>query len=233
MKERLLQDKELGLLRIRDNVRARRLIFRTREDAIYITVPPRTSLADIQRALEQLRPRLRAVRARLRSTLIDLQFHITADYFRLSLTTGTGQKFLSRSCDGEVQIIYPADTDFSNADLQQWLRRVVTEAMRRRAAEVLPSLLEQLARRHGLTYGKVKINAASTRWGSCSGRGDINLSLYLMLLPAHLVEYVLLHELTHTREMNHGERFHALLNSLTGGRSDALQRELRQHRPSF
>ena len=233
MKEHLLEDKEFGVLHIRENARARRLIFRMREDVLHVTVPPHTSLSGVQRALEELRPRLRAAHARQHRTLIDLNFHITADYIRLCLVSGAGCKFMSRSCGEEVRIVCPSGTDFSDTGLQQWLRRVVTEALRKRALEVLPPLLEQLARRYEMNYGKVRINAATRRWGSCSMRGDINLSLFLMLLPAQLVEYVLLHELAHTREMNHGERFWALLDRLTEGRADALRRELRQYRPSF
>ena len=87
-----------------------------------------------------------------------------------------------------------------------------------------------LSVRHGLPYERVKINSSSGRWGSCSARRNINLSYFLLLLPAHLIDYVLLHELAHTVEMNHGERFWALLNKLTDGKAEALRTELRQYR---
>ncbi|WP_373802195.1 M48 metallopeptidase family protein, partial [Bacteroides heparinolyticus] len=64
-------------------------------------------------------------------------------------------------------------------------------------------------------------------------RGNINLSYYLVLLPKHLIDYVLLHELAHTREMNHGERFWALLDKLTEGKAEALRMELKQYRTEF
>ena len=79
----------------------------------------------------------------------------------------------------------------------------------------------------------MKINASTGRWGSCSARGDINLSLHLMLLPLHLIDYVLLHELCHTREMNHGPRFWALLDRMTDGKARALCEELKSFRCSF
>ena len=59
---RIIEDKELGPLFVRVNARARRLTFRTKEDGIHVTVPPRTSLAEVENAIEQLRPRLRAAR---------------------------------------------------------------------------------------------------------------------------------------------------------------------------
>ena len=57
---RIIEDKELGPLFVRVNARARRLTFRTKEDGIHVTVPPRTSLAEVENAIEQLRSRLRA-----------------------------------------------------------------------------------------------------------------------------------------------------------------------------
>ena len=79
----------------------------------------------------------------------------------------------------------------------------------------------------------VKITGSRGRWGSCSGTGSINLSCYLMLLPPHLMDYVLLHELSHTKEMNHGPRFWELLDSMTGGRARALRAELRRFNTDF
>ena len=80
-----------------------------------------------------------------------------------------------------------------------------------------------LSMQHNLPYKSVKINSSSGRWGSCSTRGNINLSYYLVLLPKHLIDYVLLHELAHTREMNHGKRFWALLDRMTDGRAQSIE----------
>ena len=228
--ERILEDEELGRLFIRVNVRARRLTFRTKEDGVYVTVPPGTTLSELRSAIEQLRPRLRIAKQKHVRPLIDLNYRIETDLFRLILVTGQGERFLSRSGLGEMQIICPPDADFSNSALQAWLRKVIEEALRRNAKIILPPRLYMLSTQHNLPYKSVKINSSSGRWGSCSARGDINLSFYLLLLPEHLIDYVLLHELSHTREMNHGERFWTLLDKLTGGRSAALRNELKQYR---
>ena len=81
---------------------------------------------------------------------------------------------------------------------------------------------------HGLPYEQLKINRSKGRWGSCSAKKHINLSCYLMLLPSHLIDYVLLHELAHMKEMNHSEKFWALLDKLTDGKAKALRKELMQ-----
>lgn len=227
----MLMDEELGRLWVRVNARARRYTFRTREEGIIVTVPPGTTDAEIRKAVEQLRPRLRTAQLWLQpKPLIDLQYRLDAELFHLSLVGGQTGRFLLRKEPGGIQIVCPPDTDFANEELQAWLRKVIEEALKRRAQEVLPPRLQELSARHKLPYRSVKISSSTGRWGSCSARGSINLSYFLMLLPCHLMDYVMLHELAHTREMNHGERFWALLDKMTDGRSHALRDELKSYR---
>lgn len=213
---------------IRINNHARRLTFRTKEDEIRVTVPPGTTLKEVRNAIDELRPRLRSSRQAQARPLIDLNYRIDAEYFKLSLVTGERERFLSRSELGEMQIVCPPDADFSDKNLQAWLRKVIEEALKRNAKIILPPRLYQLSLRHNLPYKSVKINSSNGRWGSCSTRRSINLSCYLVLLPGHLIDYVLLHELAHTREMNHGEGFWALLDELTGGKAQSLRQELKE-----
>lgn len=226
--EHILEDKELGRILIRINNHARRLTFRTKEDEIRVTVPPGTTLKEVRNAIDELRPRLRSSQQAQARPLIDLNYRIDAEYFKLSLVTGERERFLSRSELGEMQIVCPPDADFSDKNLQAWLRKVIEEALKRNAKIILPPRLYQLSLRHNLPYKSVKINSSNGRWGSCSTRRSINLSCYLVLLPGHLIDYVLLHELAHTREMNHGEGFWALLDELTGGKAQSLRQELKE-----
>lgn len=105
------------------------------------------------------------------------------------------------------------------------------EALRVRAKALLPGMVARLAAEHGFSHGAVRVKNTRCRWGSCTARGDINLSLALALLPVHLAEYIVLHELCHTVHKNHSARFHTLLDSVVGGRSAALNRQLRAYRP--
>lgn len=90
--------------------------------------------------------------------------------------------------------------------LQRWLSRKTREHIVR--------WLESLARERRYDIGRVEIRSQRTRWASCSAKGTISLNLRLLFLPPDLVRYVLLHELVHTREMNHGRRYWTLLESL-------------------
>lgn len=231
--EYTLTDRELGELLIRPDSRARRLTFRMKEGRLHVTVPPGTSVTALRRAIDELRPRLRKACLAHTQKLIDLDYRIDAEYFKLSLVCGNGTRFLARSEPGVMQIICPPDTDFADENLQTWLRKVIVEALRNNAKAMLPARMHELALRHGLECTGVKINTSRSRWGSCSARKSINLSCYLMLLPARLIDYVLLHELAHTREMNHGERFWALLDAMTGGKARLLREEMKQYRTAL
>jgi predicted metal-dependent hydrolase/GNAT superfamily N-acetyltransferase len=101
------------------------------------------------------------------------------------------------------------------------------EALRREAKRVLPAMVERLARQHGFRYGRVTIRATRSKWGCCTSQNNLSLSLYLMTLPIHLQEFVVLHELCHTVHHNHSIEFHALLDKITGGREKELSRQLK------
>jgi len=108
-------------------------------------------------------------------------------------------------------------------------RKARVEALRRAAKEDLPSRIAALSRAVGLKYGRLSIRASRSKWGSCSGRNDISLSLFLMNLPAHLRDYVIVHELCHTVHHDHSAAFHALVDRLLGGREKELARELKRY----
>ena len=86
--------------------------------------------------------------------------------------------------------------------------------LRRQAKAYLPGRLAELSAQHGFNYNQVRIKHNVSNWGSCSSKGNINLNLNLMRLPAELQDYVMLHELCHLKYLNHGPEFHALLETV-------------------
>ncbi len=83
------------------------------------------------------------------------------------------------------------------------------------ARKRLTDRLYHLAREHGFTCNNVSIREQRTRWGSCSHKNNISLNLKLVLLPKELIDYVMLHELVHTRIHNHSKKFWAELDKYT------------------
>ena len=90
-------------------------------------------------------------------------------------------------------------------------RMVITEEIRREGVEralwVLPERTEHYARLMGISYGRITIREQKTRWGSCSSKGNLNFNWKLVLMPMDLLDYVVVHELAHRREMNHSKDF--------------------------
>jgi predicted metal-dependent hydrolase len=87
-------------------------------------------------------------------------------------------------------------------------------ALRVQAEQLLPQRLAELARQHDFTYQSVSVRSLKSRWGSCDQKKRIVLNLYLMQLPWQLIDYVLLHELTHTVVLQHGPNFWAAMERI-------------------
>jgi len=85
------------------------------------------------------------------------------------------------------------------------------KVLRQKAAAVLAERTEYFSELMGLVPASVKITSARTRFGSCSAKKGICFSLYLLLYPPEFIDYVVVHELCHLKHMNHGKRFHELL----------------------
>ncbi len=96
----------------------------------------------------------------------------------------------------------------------------------RAARERLLSRLAALAARYGFTYRRAVVRGQQSRWGSCSARGTISLNRRLVRLPVDLLDYVLLHELLHTRLPHHGLSFWAALEGLAAN-ARGLRKRLR------
>ena len=132
-----------------------------------------------------------------------------------------------------IVCFYQSAELFADADIQAWITKTLEVFARKRVKERLVPRLLEIAAKRGLTVSAVKVSSAKGRWGSCSSKGNINLSLYLVLLPRHLQDYVLQHELTHLIEMNHSPRFWARLDEVCNGKARALRREMRKYNTSF
>ena len=72
---------------------------------------------------------------------------------------------------------------------------------------VIPERVEYFAEMMNVTYGRITIREQKTRWGSCSSKGNLNFNWKLVLMPEEVLDYVVVHELAHRKEMNHSERF--------------------------
>ena len=78
-----------------------------------------------------------------------------------------------------------------------------------RAKRIIPQRVRHYAEIMGLRYGRITIRMQKSRWGSCSSKGNLNFNCLLMRTPDEIIDYVVVHELCHLKEMNHSDRFWA------------------------
>ena len=121
-----------------------------------------------------------------------------------------------RRIDDGVLLVPRGDEESVKASLAALYRRL--------AQQILPDRVRRLDRFHGTTERPVRISSATTRWGSCSTSGMISLSWRLVQCSPELIDYVILHELTHLDEMNHSARFWRLLESRCPGAKELRSR---------
>ena len=93
------------------------------------------------------------------------------------------------------------------AESTEKLTREKVIALAEEALKVIPERVEYFAKVIGVTYGKITIRNQKTRWGSCSSKGNLNFNCLLMLAPSEVLDYVVVHELCHRKQMNHSKAF--------------------------
>jgi predicted metal-dependent hydrolase len=145
--------------------------------------------------------------------------------------------------DGTVKLTVPRTVALEQArrfleSRLSWIKRHTRQfrrldtlpvTSRAQARRLLVGRLRELAQAHGFLYNKVFVKNQTTLWGSCSVKNNLNLNINLLRLPADLRDYVILHELVHTRHKNHSKAFWRELDQLVGN-ARQFQRDLRAYR---
>lgn len=124
-------------------------------------------------------------------------------------------------------IAIPETEDIDSPEIQDYIKKIIIRICRNEAKIYLPQRVKELATEHNFKYNQVFVKYLKSKWGSCSSAGNINLNLMLMLQPPHLIDYIILHELSHTIEPNHGKKFWELLDKITEGKAKELNKEMK------
>ena len=227
----IMEHPQWGTIIVARNARARRIILRARPDGIHITVPTFAKQSDIERAIADCVPKLLQKKPQSMGSVIDREFRIESENFTFGIEEHAADAFQMKYCGKAVTLLCPTGTCYSCKKMQEWLRKAITTALTRRAKELLPPRLKALATEKGFTYNGCTVRNVHSRWGSCNTKKNISLSIYLAMLPNELIDYVLLHELCHTVEMNHSERFWALMDKVTApAKAKELRKRLKTYR---
>lgn len=98
----------------------------------------------------------------------------------------------------------------STIDERSKLEKITFEQVKEladQAVEYIPKRVKYYAEKENFVYNKITIKNLVSRWGSCSTKGNLNFNCLLMLTPDYVIDYIVVHELCHLREMNHSEKF--------------------------
>lgn len=136
----------------------------------------------------------------------------------------------SRIATGVITVKHTGD--WQDDAVQEVAKKACIRALRQEALVFLPKRLENLARLEGYEYSGVSIKQMRGRWGSCNQDKHITLNLFLMQLPIEMMDYVILHELAHTRALHHGPAFWAEMErALPNARQ--LRKQMKAYEPSI
>jgi predicted metal-dependent hydrolase len=149
--------------------------------------------------------------------------------YELCFHTFNGGGARSHIDTDKINVYIGSNVDITNHDFQKFIQKTISNALKIEAHLVLPKMLDDLANHCKFVYNGLSIGNASRSWGSCKIDNSIILSCRLMLLPDYLKKYIMLHELCHTVHKNHSKDFHALLDYVSGGKSKALNNDLKKH----
>lgn len=226
-----INDSEFGEIVIRRHHNASRTAISIAPDGrLRITTPARASLMSIKLLVKSSRLEIRELLGKhVNSKKYDKNQQIGKSH---SLVIQSGPYSKVDLVGTKIIVSVAPDEDIVSPVFQQQIRQVIIKALRKEAKSYLPRRLKYLADNHGFDYKTVKLTHASSRWGSCSSQGTISLNIALMRLPHELIDYVLMHELCHTRQMNHSNLFWSELEAID---SDYKQhrRELKKYTPNI
>lgn len=225
MTAKVVQFKQIGSVNFIKNRRSKNIKIRVKPDqSVHVSFPFYVSTSEVSRFVmksinwitdqqqkfetKKSKIEVRQFRTKLHSILI---------------VAGTENKTKVNFTEIEIRL-----ADLNSDSSRSYLENVMVGIYRFEAKKLLTPKLNELAQKHGFQINKITIRNNKRNWGSCSSKNNISLNLQMMKLPDELIEYILLHELVHTRIKNHGPKFWEKLDELTNLRARELSKQVRK-----
>lgn len=221
---------DIGIVHFLKKKGCRRVILRVKTDGeVYVTMPWLYSQMLAEQFVRSSYDWILAQQQKKRehNYLITLDTELYTHFHSVEMVQGVDNSFRYSIQKDKVKILVPRSVKIENEHVQEALQNVMISVLRKEAMEFLPNRVEQLAKQHGFSFSSVSVSSAKTRWGCCTSQKRIRFSLFTMTLPFHLIDYVILHELCHTRYMNHSSEFYDLLNTSCGGNHKKYRAEMK------
>lgn len=197
---------------------------------VKVVIPHYSSLSDAERFLKTKLDWLRKTvakknKAEREFTVFDTSTEFTTVDHKLVILPEERKNINILVKNGIIQIKYPIHVDVKHPLVQQCIRKGIEEAWRIEANKYLPVRTHELAKKFGLKFKSISVRNSKTRWGSCSVKNNITLSIHCIRLPQQLIDYVILHELVHTIHKDHSDKYHRELERVLPGEKE-LSKEI-------
>ena len=230
------QHPTLGTIYFRCNKRAKRVILRVKANkGIFVTLPSRASykigLDLVNQNIDWIQQQQKKIAKKSPAFDYHTKYQIRDKQLSI-IPTREEKAYLTLSSPEQIDLGIPLSWNIKEAASQQVIIDLLIHALRVEGKGYLPQRTRSIAQQKGITINIITIKKVKTRWGSCSNKKNINLSLYLMLLPDNLIDYVIYHELAHIRHQDHSPAFWQHLEDLLPG-AKALDKALKKYRIPF
>lgn len=201
-------DKEFGEIKIRKNKLARSVKLSVGVDgSLRASIPYYSPEFAVRRLVNGNRDEIRKMLATHNAKNSYQDGDLIGKTHTLFLRKFSGEEIKISNEGNQILVQIPQELAFENQLVQSEIRKTVSKILRKQAKAYLPRRIDFLAEKYGFSFEKLRFSHTGTRWGSCSSSGTISLNIALMNLPHHLIDYVIIHELCHTRRMNHSSKF--------------------------
>jgi len=200
-----IDDKEFGPVTVRRTAQSKSMRATVAPNgSLRISVPSYAPLFMVRRMIAGARPELRRLLETRPALLLHDGMPIGKSH---SLLLRTGTATTIRRAGQQLVVTIPTDESANDPELVRAVRGHMQTILRREAKHYLPRRIEHIAKTYDLKFSSLRFSHASSRWGSCNQKKAISLNIGLMNLPFELIDYVLVHELAHTKHLNHSASF--------------------------
>jgi len=229
----IIQDKEFGNIIVRRSPAATQIRVRVAPDGtLRASLPMRAPMFLVKHLLKTSRDELRSILAQSKPVYEYRDGLRVGKSHVLVVQESTDKNFSVTRHKLQIIVKLPHGWQIDRPDVSRKIRDSIIASLRIEAKSYLPNRLSYLAAKFNLDYQKVRFSHASGRWGSYSSNGTVSLNIALMKLPFELIDYIIIHELVHSKQMNHSREFWSLVESADPNYK-VHRRELKMHNPSI
>lgn len=208
----IIQDKEFGKITIRRSARSTQVRIRVAPDGtLRASIPAHAPIFLVKSLLKNSRQEIQKIMAQAKPNYLYTNGMQIGKSHTLIIQNTVNQNPSVTHHGQQIIVKLPVELQPTDPTISRKIRDTVIAALRLEARSYLPKRLSYLAQEYGYSYSKIRFSHASGRWGSCSSNGTVSLNIALMKLPFELIDYIIIHELSHTKQMNHSSVFWALV----------------------